>query len=139
MKSLRVTVCAGAIGFSLFSGTFAAADAVDDLLAGKPVIVAEEATASKSTALVNATSASEKMLARFAEERATDEDALSHDPLEVKLSQPTIEGLDVAGKDPSAAPMTTAHLSLVPEPSAIALSALSLVYFLIFFRRRYAF
>ncbi len=135
VKTIRVLLCAGAFGSAL-SGSFAAADAVDDLLAGKPVVI------SQSAAGVAPAPVEDRVLERMIERQSGEEESLSQDPLKVDLTEPSRAGLELTETSAEAMPLTAANitkLTLVPEPSAVALAVASLVYFLIFFRRRYSF
>ena len=136
MRTIRVLLCAGACGSALLSGSYAAADAVDDLLAGKPVVITQAAPSAAPAP------AQDRVLERMIKRQSGEEESLSQDPLEVKLTEPSQAGLEVTKASAEATPLTTpstASLTLVPEPSAVALAVASLVYFLIFFRRRYSF
>jgi hypothetical protein len=112
-----------------FSGALATADQVDDLLAGKPVKIEGVSGESESSPTL-----SDRIVVPVQEK------TLAEESWEVTHAEPSHASLNDV--DPSRAarprgPATT--ISVVPEPSAIALAALSLVYFLLFFRRRYAF
>lgn len=137
VSTVRVLTCSGACCFALFSASFAAADAVDDLLAGKPVVI----SSTPGDAPVKSP-AQEQTLKQLMDQQTGDEDSLSDGSFTLKLTEPSQVGLEVTGASAEAQPQTatsTATLNLVPEPSAIILAVLSLVYFLIFFRRRYLF
>jgi hypothetical protein len=102
-------------------GSLAVADQVDDFLAGKPVSI--EAGADDTAA-----PASEPIVVPVEKRTLADESweiAQSHS---ISESNPALD---------RNAPRPIAT-TVVPEPSAIALAALSLVYFLLFFRRRYS-
>jgi hypothetical protein len=143
VKMIRLLVCAGALGSSLLSGSFAAADAVDDLLAGKAVVVAapdSSAATAKTAALTD-----DQVLERLMDEQnvpgESQEHTFSQEPLEVTLSDRAAAALPMSQTEDELRLATGAatNMTLVPEPSAIILAVSSLVYFLIFFRRRYAF
>jgi len=136
VKTIRVLTCAGAFASALLSGSFAAADAVDDLLAGKPVVISQTAPG------VASAPAQDRVLERILEQQSGEEESLSQDPLNVKLTEPSRAGLEFTETSGEAIRLTaasTSNLTLVPEPSAVALAVASLLYFLIFFRRRYSF
>lgn len=141
VSTIRVFICAGACCSALFSASFAAADAVDDLLAGKPVVISPAAPEGAATTPADQ-SAPERTLKRLIERQTEGDEPLSHESIEVKLTEPSQEGLETAvagARAPAMTTTSTAKLSLVPEPSAVILAVLSLAYFLIFFRRRYSF
>ncbi len=130
--TIRVLLCAGAFGSAFLSGSYAAADAVDDLLAGKPVVITQAAPDAAPAPAHD----------RLLERQSGEADSLSQDTLDVKLTEPSLQGLEIAQASAESMPLataSTANLTLVPEPSAVALAVASLVYFLIFFRRRYSF
>jgi len=103
------------------------ADVVDDLLAGKAVDVSSiEAQEEPNPA----PPASRIVLSDEAREVAD-----HAEPLTVKVPSATI-AQEVTSERFMAGP--PAPISLVPEPSAIALASLALGYFFVFFRRRYA-
>jgi len=136
VKTVRAFVCAGAFSSALISGSFAAADAVDDLLAGKPVVITPAAS------VVAPAPAQSRILERLSEPQTRDEDSLSQESIEVNLTEPSQAGLEITEASSEAVLVTAAsstNMTLVPEPSAVALAVGSLVYFLIFFRRRYSF
>jgi hypothetical protein len=117
------TLFAALFVVSLFAVGAAQADIVDDLLAGKPVSVpGEQAEQAESAA---ETSAENHVV--------ISEEAAPRSPLDAELSAPVIPN----GSSVQVTPESSAPISLVPEPSAIALASLALVYFLVFFRRRY--
>jgi hypothetical protein len=118
VKCFAVLVVAS---LALASGSLAVADQVDDLLAGKPVKI--EAAADDAAA-----PAAEPIVVPVEKKTLADESwevAQSHS---ISESNPALD---------RQAPRPIAT-TVVPEPSAIALAALSLVYFLLFFRRRYS-
>jgi hypothetical protein len=118
VKCFAVLVVA-ALAFA--SSSLAGADQVDDLLAGKPVKI--EAAANDAAA-----PASEPIVVPVEKKTLADES------WEVAQSHPISES-NPALERSAPRPIAT---TVVPEPSAIALAALSLVYFLLFFRRRYS-
>lgn len=141
-----------AILFSAFAllsclGKSVCADQVDDLLAGKPVkidasVPQEPAT---SQAAENDSASVDGQTELSVSQGAVPQDHHSEKSWELTLagSDQVGQGVDIPSQSgnkanhPAAAP--TGAISLVPEPSAIALAAAALVYFLIFFRRRYSF
>jgi hypothetical protein len=126
-----------------FGGDSVHADQVDDLLAGKSIkldaAVAREPATDQAAADVATKGHSNA--SGSTELPDVPRNRLSEKPWELTLADPDQVGMAAAaGNDanrPSAPP--TATISLVPEPSTIALAAAALVYFLIFFRRRYSF
>ncbi len=146
MKITRngIFACVVLIPFSF--GAFASADQLDDLLAGKPVLI--ESTASEGRtpeSVATSDSPDEQLAAEVAHKpelgprlrTATTRTSAQHD-FDMTLVEPShASALDAHSTGHSVArPAMT--ISMVPEPSAIFLAILALGYFLLFFRRRYA-
>jgi hypothetical protein len=106
-----------------WSSSLADADQVDDLLAGKPIKIEEVAAEEAVAPAIN-----ERIIVPV--EKTT----LADERWEVAESH-SVSGSNPALDRSAPRPIAT---TVVPEPSAIALAALSLVYFLLFFRRRYS-
>jgi hypothetical protein len=106
-----------------WSSSLAVADQVDDLLAGKPIKIEEVAAEDTAAPAVN-----ERIIVPVEKKTLADEAWEVAETHSVSQSNPALD---------RNAPRPIAT-TVVPEPSAIALAALSLVYFLLFFRRRYS-
>ncbi len=121
------------------------ADRVDDLLAGKPVDI--EALVAQDELSVRESGA---------EDSGSSPVASADEPTKSHVSQDTAPLADKSWDLALAGSALASHveipplagngqnqpdgvINLVPEPSAIALATAALVYFLIFFRRRYSF
>jgi hypothetical protein len=159
----RLLLC---LGVALVGGSGAVADPIDELLSGKAVIVSEEAAAEEAifaplpddeaaaqdvaSSSSETASADESSVTEAAAEPQTAEasakpqepsleEQLATDPSwSVGLSDPANLELDFTVREvPGRTSSLPTPFTVVPEPSAIALAAASLVYFLIFFRRRY--
>ena len=138
MGIIRVVALSASVVFLSVGFKSVYADQVDDLLAGRPVkIVAQEPVTDQSATNAAASTGDQA-------EASVSRDSLSEKPWELTLAAPDQVGqvavTPQVGNDasrPAAAP--PGAISLVPEPSTIALAAAALVYFLIFFRRRYSF
>ena len=120
------------------------ADRVDDLLAGKPVVIEEQTVVGEGdeSAVAETASSEDAATNGAAVKRPLPKGTLSEKSWEVTLAEPSHVGITPdqatsAAKGRTAAP--PGMISVVPEPSAIALAAAALVYFLLFFRRRYSF
>lgn len=112
------------------------ADEVDDLLAGKPVrIVQDPAPVAAQSAPLPETPAVAPLETGPLDSPSSTDEAFWDLSLE---GQPNAK---FAGPSPppnnERKPAPATNINLVPEPSAIALAVLALVYFLIFFRRRH--
>ena len=113
----------------ILSGSLATADQVDDLLAGKPVKIEDVASETDSSASVD-----DRIVVPVEDKTLADES------WEVAHAEPSHTSLNEAASPRPLQPIgAVPNISVVPEPSAIALAALALVYFLLFFRRRYSF
>ncbi len=127
LASLIGAVLAAAVGFSQ-----ARADKIDDLLAGRSI--SEDATLSADERVAEPLVPHQSVVAddhhRLVEPTGLEMSNLSHGTHE------ELHVVDESEHRQNSGPTTT--FSVVPEPSAIALAALALVYFFIFFRRRYA-
>jgi hypothetical protein len=106
------------------------ADEVDDLLAGKPLATQDKDSQSR---LGVTPSLDERFSA-----------PLEHVPLaegsawDATGTQPRTQfGEPSSDQAQNPLPAPSASITMVPEPQAIALAALALLYFLIFFRRRH--
>jgi hypothetical protein len=113
-----------------FSGAAASADEVDDLLAGKPVLVVPEtrpAAPLPAPRFDPPSLSAEQAAAMHA--RAPWEVTISNPAVEPHVSKPATRRL-LPAREADA-------ITMVPEPAAFALAAAALVYFLIFFRRRH--
>ncbi len=135
MKTTRTAIVIGTLLLALNAGdTFSYADQVDDLLAGKPVTIST--TAEPQTGTSDA-----EVSVSTGDRPAVTPGTLSEDSWPVTLAEPSHVGIDddgLAAKSSHGATAPPGMISVVPEPSAIALAVGALVYFLIFFRRRYA-
>jgi hypothetical protein len=96
---------------------------VDDLLAGKPIKI--EASTGDA-----ASEASERIVVPVEKKTLADESWEVAETHSIAASSTALV--------PRASQPVGSATTVVPEPSAIALAALALVYFLLFFRRRYA-
>ena len=123
------------------------ADQVDDLLAGKLVEIdtslAQEPVAKPAAGDDASPSALPLNRSEMpASQPAAPQNALSQS-WELTLADPEpirqAEIAPQAGSEENRPAAPEGVISLVPEPSAIALAAAALAYFLIFFRRRYSF
>ena len=139
VTKIRVLFCLAAACSALLSASFAAADAVDDLLAGKPVVIPATAPGQAQASTASESPAENQVLEGMIDQAQQDA-SLSGNPVEVILTGSSQSSLELtAGSGEPLTTTNTANLVPVPEPSAILLAVLSLVYFLIFFRRRYSF
>ncbi len=142
---MRITCVAALIAsLALLSVGFQSvyADQVDDLLAGKPVQAVAQEPATNPAATDPTVVGHEDALNPT--EQSVPRGSLSEPSWELTLAAPDRAGevsiSSQAGDEANRPPAAPAGaISLVPEPSAIALAAAALVYFLIFFRRRYSF
>lgn len=147
LNVLQVCICLALIGWGS-----ASADPIDDLLSGKAVLVEDESASVEEAVFVplpddDAVAAEDPQPAEAVSPAASAkapepsaEEQLATDPSwSVGLHRPEKFDLDLEPKQVvrrgSSLPTP---FTVVPEPSAIALAAASLVYFLIFFRRRYS-
>jgi hypothetical protein len=128
--SARVVVFAALLIVALGLHTASAnADQVDDLLAGKPVKIETESGETAPPVVA------ERVVVPVEEKTLADE---SWEVVQVDPAKASLENAE-ADQKLSRPVRPAAAISVVPEPSAIALAALSLVYFLLFFRRRYSY
>jgi hypothetical protein len=124
MKFSLVTLLCGLLWMAAIAQ--AQADEVDDLLAGKPVATDEPASQPGPAASLD-----ERFSAPFEPAPLTPGTSWEvATTSRTRLSAST----DAADQQP---PAPSASVTMVPEPQAIALAALALLYFLIFFRRRH--
>jgi hypothetical protein len=143
MRVIRVVALTASVVFLSVILESVYADQVDDLLAGRPVkIAAQEPVADQSA--TNAPASTGDQTEPSDQHDAVSPDSLSEKPWELTLVAPDQVGQVAvtpqagnAANRPATAP--PGAISLVPEPSTIALATAALVYFLIFFRRRYSF
>lgn len=145
LNVLQVCICFALVGWGV-----ASADPIDDLLSGKAVLVEEESASEEAVFAPlsdDAATAEEPQQAEAvtpvpgpqASEPSAEEQLATDPSWSVGLHGPEKFDLDLEPKQVvrrgSSLPTP---FTVVPEPSAIALAAASLVYFLIFFRRRYS-
>lgn len=105
------------------------ADEVDDLLAGKRVVTDEEESRTRSPALPS-------LDGRFS--APLEPVPLADGPSWEAVGKPSHTRLvDHSDETDRRLPAPSTSIAMVPEPQAIALGALALLYFLVFFRRRH--
>lgn len=107
----------------------AQADEVDDLLAGKPVVTGEAAVPVQH---FEAPSLQQPIVSPL--QSATLADEADWD---ATIKQAPKRRTSADPPQPARESVPPSDISLVPEPSAIALGVAAILYFLIFFRRRH--
>ena len=124
-------LCCGALfAASLFSVSFARADIVDDLLAGKSV------DESRAVAEQDADDAPSDVSDHTDRVIISEESRALEGGAELHVKLPSLGIVEHSSETYSSAP--GGPMSMVPEPSAIILASLALAYFFVFFRHRYA-
>lgn len=132
MKVRCVALLCGALFVAAVA--LAQADEVDELLSGKAAVTGEHAPAANQPAAPSLEPAIavpvDPVDVGVAVDTAPWNLTIDNDP-QVPMSG------DSTGREGDRRAAPSAGVSLVPEPSAVALAALALLYFLIFFRRRH--
>lgn len=128
MKSFAAAICCSLLAMA-FSVVRAHADELDDLLTGPPAVETSATSADASGPLPTTASSPIDQLERV------DVDYTDHARWQPVVALPS--GRDAMVKPARHSEASSAY-SVVPEPSAIALALLALVYFLVFGRRRIA-
>ncbi len=121
----------GLLVFSLglAAGSARALDDLDELLSGDSAVAAADSTQDN---LVNPGTVELRSSATGNEARAFSD----HLPWSPSLDKPGADLASDTSQPLAHRPAAATDISLVPEPSAVALAALALCYFLIFGRRR---
>lgn len=123
---MRVALLCGAV---LLLSSGAQADEVDDLLAGRSIGSSQETSIAPAEEAASPSPAEAFDHSEIHKPATLENQPAWHAGVPAELPHGTV----AAATDESASPL---ELSLVPEPSAIGLAGLALVYFLVFFRRR---
>jgi hypothetical protein len=147
MRNTCAALFVASLALLTIGGDAVYADQVDDLLAGRRLEIDAPLTQEPAVNLAasrdpNASAVPPNRSEVPPSQGAVPQNALSQKSWELTLADPDqMRQTEIApqGRNEENRSAPTGAISLVPEPSAIALAAAALVYFLIFFRRRYSF